>query len=79
MPRKYEPFALTKLERRDKARVMKKGGCRITPRSRFCRLVRCIRKVEPRRGVRSAVAVCRASIYGKKVKYPEGLRQVPNT
>lgn len=67
-PRKYEPYALTKREKRDKARVMKKGGCRVNPRSRFCRLERCIRKVEKKRprAVRSPVAVCRATIYGRK-------------
>ena len=66
MPRKYEPYALTSIERRDKARV--KGKCPRGSKSRYCRLVRCIRQVEKKqkRGrPRSPVAVCRASIYGR--------------
>lgn len=66
MPRKYEPSTLTMREKRDKARVKRKGGCKVAPRSRYCRLVRCIRKVEQRDGVRSPVAVCRATIYPRK-------------
>ena len=58
--RAYEPYALTAKEARSKASV--RGKC--TPRSRalYCRLVRCIKKVEKKGGVKSAVAVCRAKV-----------------
>lgn len=63
-PRLYEPYALTKQEKRDKARV--KGICKPSSKNRYCRLVRCIQKVEPKEDdVESAAAVCRATIYAK--------------
>jgi len=65
-PRLYEPSALTAREKRDKARV--KGKCPRGSKARYCRLVRCIRKVEkkPKKDrPRSPVAVCRAAIYRK--------------
>ena len=59
------PRNLTVQERRDKARVS--GMCRKGSRNRYCKLLRCIRKVESgKRKVRSPVAVCRSSIYRKK-------------
>lgn len=76
MPRTYEPYALTRREKRDKAhakvQARKKGVslskfCKKSG-SRYCRLARCIRKTEPRerRGeIKSAVGVCRASVYRK--------------
>ena len=63
--RAYEPRGLTLQEKRDKASV--RGKCRRNSRQRYCRLVRCIRTVEAsKRKVKSPVAVCRSSIYGKR-------------
>jgi len=58
--RLYEPYGLTAKEKAAKARV--KGRCKPTSRNLYCRLVRCIRKVEKKGGVKSPVAVCRAKV-----------------
>jgi len=74
MPRKYEPYGLTKRELRDKRNAMRQARkkrvslsklCKKS-RNRYCRLARCIKKTEPsqRKGlIRSATAVCRRSVY----------------
>lgn len=65
-PRKYEPYGLTEQEKRDKSRA---GKCTATSKNRYCRLTRCIKKVEKKCSAtgqcpESPVAVCRASVYG---------------